>query len=298
MCPSVCMCMHVHVYVSHLHLASRTVHKLTPDSCSLSVWLPITIFPAVFQLHSLCAAKLHCFGTIQWNPSGIFVLIVIVCPKSVHMVTKGDKPLCLLCLGLLAGGLREGNGGQQLALCFKMSGLRQHKPVLLTFGKVRPDLEFRGYGERKRCKAKSSDGIKYKNLCHLPTPINLWFSPRRSLHWTREGSCAWKQESFLLPAKPIQTGGGGVFCNPCLLSDQALDVSTWHPHPPANCRRSTFWCHVNTAMKVRIKFLLEGAVGTWVNIARHKKGRSRSVQMHCSPASHDAGGELMLLQNL
>lgn len=90
-----------------------------------------------------------------------------------HMVTKEDKPLCLLCLGLLAGGSGEGNGGQQSALHFKMSGLRQHKPVLLTFEKVRPDLEFRGCGERRKAKTKSSDGIKHKkNLCHLPTPIS------------------------------------------------------------------------------------------------------------------------------
>lgn len=123
---------------SHLHSALRTVHRLTPDSHSPSVWFPITIFPAVFLLHSLCAAKLHCISTIQSNPSGIFVLIVIVCPKSMHMVTKGDKLLCLP--RLLAGGLVKGSGGQQSAFCFKMSGLRQHKPVLLTFRKVRPDL--------------------------------------------------------------------------------------------------------------------------------------------------------------
>lgn len=138
MCLCACAC-HVHVYMSHLHLAPRTAHKLS-DSCNLSMWFPITVFPAVFLLHSLCAAKLHCIGTIQWNPSGILVLIVIVCPKSMHMVTKGDKPLCQLCLRLLAGGLGKGSGGQQSAFCFKMSHLWQHKPVLLTFRRVRPDL--------------------------------------------------------------------------------------------------------------------------------------------------------------
>lgn len=169
-CLPVCMCMHVHVYVSLLYLASRT-----PESCSLSVWFPIAIFPAVFLLHSLCAAKLHCMAQYNEIPVVFFVLIVIVCPKSMHMVTKGDKALCLLCLRLLAGGSGEGNGGQQSALCFKMSGLRQHKPVLLTFEKFRPDLEFRGCGERKRC--KSLDRIKCKNLCHLPTPSSAYASP-------------------------------------------------------------------------------------------------------------------------
>lgn len=300
-CLPVCMCMHVHVYVSLLYLASRT-----PDSCSLSVWFPITIFPAVFLLHSLCAAKLHCMAQYNEIPVVFFVLIVIVCPKSMHMVTKGDKALCLLCLRLLAGGSGEGNGGQQSALCFKMSDLRQHKPVLLTFGKFRSDLEFKGCGERRRCKAKSLDCIKCKNICHLPTLVSLCCSLPPSLHWTHEASCVWKDQ--FCPPEHIQTRGSCSFLvwwccfffffNPCLLSDQALDVSAWHPHPLTNSRRSEFWCHVNTTMKVRIKFLLGRSVDAQINIARHEKVRSRSVLMCCSPASYDAEGQLMLLRYL
>lgn len=205
------------------------------------------------------------------------------------MVTKGDKPLSLLCLGLLAGGLGEGNGGQQSALCFKMSGLRQHEPVLLTFEKVRPDLEFRGCGKRRRCKAKSSDGVKHKNLfnfskylCHLSTLSVYGASPQVSAEYMKVSVLQSRRifSSQLNPFKPeVVFLVVGLFCwlvvffsSLCLLSDQALDVSAGHPHPPANCQQSRFWCHLNTAVKVRIKFLLERAVGALVNIARYKKG--------------------------
>lgn len=203
MCVCACAC-HVHVCMSHLHLAPRRLYiKLTPDFCSLSVWLPIIIFPAVFLLHSLCAAKLHCIGTIQWNPSGIFALIVIVCPKSKHIVTKGDKPLCLLCLRLLAGGLGKSSEGQQSAFCFKMSGLRQHKPVLLTFRRVRPDLGQR-LGNEGGVR-QSSDDINHKSLCHLPSPSSLWPPTLQSPLNTWGFMCLKARKAFFSQPNPFES---------------------------------------------------------------------------------------------
>lgn len=93
------------------------------------------------------------------------------------------------------------------------------------------------------------------------SPLNTWWF------------MCWKPGELSPPSQTHsnQRFKGLFFCNPCLLSDQALDVSAWHPHPPTNCRRNRFWCHVNAAVKVRIKFLLERAVGAWVNIGRHTK---------------------------